>query len=146
MVQEPIDNGLPTGCRYSARSCVESINGLRDTVLPNVRGRMGQTVCLGRFVRLYRQLWGAIVPHKDGNAFSAYGTHTMIIFLNDDYQGGRLHLDTVDGVICVEPRAGGAVIFPKNVTHWTDELDGLNVKEIAILDVCVFPSVANHLP
>jgi 2OG-Fe(II) oxygenase superfamily len=79
--------------------------------------------------RIYRYDHGIVKPHQDQIIYPDY-EHTGIIYLTDDYEGGRL---TIEGHGEIEPQSGWGVIFPKRLVHSADEMFGIKI--ILVLDV-----------
>ena len=49
-------------------------------------------------------------PHVDFNDESNYLAYTIVIYLNDNYEGGELHFNEFD--IKVKPQAGSIIMYP----------------------------------
>lgn len=100
---------------------------------------------VGTLMRVYEQTSGQVVPHVDRRPFDTDGdtTHTMIIYLTDDFKGGRLHVcpvhghDEDDDTVTVEPKVGKAVVFRKDHDlHWSDEMEaGSSPKIFIVVDL-----------
>jgi len=94
---------------------------------------------LDRWARFYNHQYGAVKPHYDAN-HDFMATHTILIYLTDDFGGGRLSIKTRRSdeerlaseqpnhyhkvYIIVTPKAGYGVVFKKNQLHWADECIG----------------------
>lgn len=100
-----------------------------------------------RNVRVYHSKFGRVKPHTDA---STYGdTHTCLIYLTDDFDGGNLtvklprsesHIlehgckDMKHVTVTPEPRACYGIIFPKSALHYTnDQLEGDKI--IVLVDI-----------
>lgn len=83
-------------------------------------------------VRIYESNYGIILPHKDIPSY-ANDTHTCLIYLTDNFNGGVLsikqprseeHIDKYGEsdkkhiTVTPEPRICYGVIFPKNNIHY----------------------------
>ena len=96
-----------------------------EKFFPNVK------ICT--LVRIYRQEYGSIKRHNDTSSFNNANT-TCIIYLNDNYDGGNLHLElSSDRIIKIIPKTGYAVFFSKNFYHYAIEV--YTPKELLILDL-----------
>jgi hypothetical protein len=88
------------------------------------------------YIRIYHSNYGIVKPHKDVPIHPNY-THTCLIYLTDDYDGGILsiklprsdeHIKTFGSfdkkhlTITMEPRKSYGVIFPKDTIHYNNEL------------------------
>ncbi len=87
---------------------------------------------LMHIMRAYIHNLGYISKHRDVSAFNIADT-TLLLFINDDFEGGILYFETPSGMLSIKPRSGYAVAFPKNILHWTDEL--YSEKKIIIIDM-----------
>jgi hypothetical protein len=87
-------------------------------------------------IRLYLSNCGIVKPHVDVAVYPQ-DTHTCLIYITDDFEGGILSVklprtqnhihqfgesDKKHINITPEPRINYGVIFPKNVIHYTDML------------------------
>jgi hypothetical protein len=65
-------------------------------------------------------------PHVDFSTENEYQkaedqiTHTLCVYLNDDYEGGELNFPEHN--ISIKPPAGSAVVFPSNILHSVSDL------------------------
>lgn len=93
---------------------------------------------LDKNARFYNHQYGAIKPHYDVN-HDGVSTHTLLIYLTDDFEGGRLTIKTkrpdeerllssqpnhYHKVFTITPKIGYGVIFKKNNLHWADDCIG----------------------
>lgn len=105
---------------------------------------------LDKNARFYNHQYGAIKPHYDVN-HDGVSTHTLLIYLTDDFEGGRLIIKTkrpdeerliiktkhpdeerllssqpnhYHKVFTITPKIGYGVIFKKNNLHWADDCIG----------------------
>lgn len=98
-------------------------------------------------IRLYLSNFGIVEPHRD-IAVYPQDTHTCLIYITDDFEGGVLTVKlprTLEHINCFgetekkhiaitpEPRVNYGVIFPKNIIHYTDMLTSGN-KLILLID------------
>lgn len=51
-------------------------------------------------------------PHVDWNEFNSDITYTIVVYLNDDYEGGELYFVDPSIDIKIKPKAGSIVMFP----------------------------------
>jgi len=99
-------------------------------------------------IRLYLSNYGVVAPHKDKPVYPG-DTHTLLIYITDDFDGGilsvklprsNLHLEEYGDkekkyiVITPEPRINYGVLFPKNIIHYTNEL--INGNKLILLIDC----------
>lgn len=54
-------------------------------------------------------------PHTDTNHDGPFTHHSLVIYLNDDYEGGEIHF--IDNDLTIKPKAGSIVAFPATVLH-----------------------------
>lgn len=87
-------------------------------------------------IRIYQSNYGIVLPHRDIPTYPE-DTHTCLIYLTDNFNGGVLSVklprsqehiqefgseDLKHINITPEPRAMYGIIFPKNTIHYTNEL------------------------
>lgn len=87
-------------------------------------------------IRLYLSNYGIVKPHVDVAVYPN-DTHTCLIYITDNFEGGVLSIklprtqehineygdkDKLHINITPEPRVNYGIIFPKNVIHYTDML------------------------
>jgi len=102
-----------------------SINGYFTKFIPNANN-----------IRIYQSNYGIVYPHKDVPTY-VQDTHTCLIYLSDDFNGGVLSIkiprstehiqeygkdDKKHLIITPEPRINYGIIFPKDAIHYTNEL------------------------
>lgn len=51
-------------------------------------------------------------PHVDWNEFNSEITYTIVVYLNDDYEGGELEFVKPEINVKIKPKAGSIVMFP----------------------------------
>lgn len=56
-------------------------------------------------------------PHVDWNEFNSDITYTIVVYLNDDYQGGELYFVDPEIDIKIKPKAGSIVMFPSTLPY-----------------------------
>jgi Rps23 Pro-64 3,4-dihydroxylase Tpa1-like proline 4-hydroxylase len=56
-------------------------------------------------------------PHVDWNEFNSDITYTIVVYLNDDYEGGELFFVDPSIDIKIKPKAGSIVMFPSNMPY-----------------------------
>jgi hypothetical protein len=56
-------------------------------------------------------------PHVDWNEFNSDITYTIVVYLNDDYEGGELYFVDPSIDIKIKPKAGSIVMFPSKLPY-----------------------------
>jgi hypothetical protein len=56
-------------------------------------------------------------PHVDWNEFNSDITYTIVVYLNDDYEGGELYFVDPSIDIKIKPKAGSIVMFPSTLPY-----------------------------
>lgn len=56
-------------------------------------------------------------PHVDWNEFNSDITYTIVVYLNDDYEGGELYFVDPSIDIKIKPKAGSIVMFPSTMPY-----------------------------
>ena len=56
-------------------------------------------------------------PHVDWNEFNSDITYTIVVYLNDDYEGGELYFVDPAIDIKIKPKAGSIVMFPSTLPY-----------------------------
>jgi hypothetical protein len=56
-------------------------------------------------------------PHVDWNERNSDITYTIVVYLNDDYEGGELHFVDPSIDIKIKPQAGSIVVFPSTMPY-----------------------------
>ena len=69
-------------------------------------------------------------PHVDKNDFNNRLLYTVIVYLNDDYDGGELYFKNFD--IKIKPKAGSIVIFPSVKPYIHESLPVLTNRKMLI--------------
>jgi alkylated DNA repair dioxygenase AlkB len=54
-------------------------------------------------------------PHTDTNHGGPFTHHSLVIYLNDDHEGGEIHFPNLD--LTIKPKAGTIVAFPATTLH-----------------------------
>ena len=78
-------------------------------------------------IRMYYSDFGIVKPHKDVTIKENYN-NTLLIYLSDDFDGGNITVKIpIEEIkkhyyITPEPRKCYGILFPKEYTHYTDEL------------------------
>ena len=101
-----------------------------------------------RNIRIYESHYGIVKPHIDIAVYPE-DTHTCLIYLTDEFDGGILtvkakrdqnhilsHGESHKKHLCVtpEPRVTYGIVFPKGVIHYTNEL--LEGRKVILLIDC----------
>lgn len=58
---------------------------------------------------------GIFIPHVDSNKLKPYRAFTVILYLNDDFDGGETSFPTINH--SVKPSTGRVLIFPSHMLH-----------------------------
>lgn len=98
---------------------------------------------LSTWARYYLHVIGDVKPHHDSQH---EGNYTLLLYLNDNFEGGRLSIkakrSSVEKIIEPEknhkvytfkPKAGWGVIFNRCLLHWAETNE--TPKEILIFDL-----------
>jgi 2OG-Fe(II) oxygenase superfamily len=56
-------------------------------------------------------------PHVDWNEQNYDIAYTIVVYLNDDYEGGELYFVNPDIDLKIKPKAGSIVMFPANLPY-----------------------------
>jgi hypothetical protein len=56
-------------------------------------------------------------PHVDWNEFNSDITYTIVVYLNDDYEGGELFFVDPEINVKIKPKAGSIVMFPSKLPY-----------------------------
>lgn len=56
-------------------------------------------------------------PHVDWNEFNSDITYTIVVYLNDNYEGGELYFVDPSIDIKIKPKAGSVVMFPSTMPY-----------------------------
>lgn len=56
-------------------------------------------------------------PHVDWNEHNSDITYTIVVYLNDDYEGGELYFVDPQIDIKIKPKAGSVVMFPSTLPY-----------------------------
>jgi predicted 2-oxoglutarate/Fe(II)-dependent dioxygenase YbiX len=56
-----------------------------------------------------------LAPHTDTNTGGPFTHYSLVIYLNDDYEGGEIHF--IDSGVKIKPSAGTIVAFPATTLH-----------------------------
>ncbi len=62
---------------------------------------------------------GGIGAHRDVNISEEDGNYTVIIYLNDEYDGGELGFPDLN--IEIKPKSGDMLVFPNSYLHYAKE-------------------------
>lgn len=111
-------------------------NSILDCIIARVQTTLynyWHTVNIGT-IRFYKQEFGETKPHRDVST-DGRSNYTLLIYLTDDFDGGRLRLRRVEcqGSIEIRPIAGFGVLFSKDKMHRATELYG--TKELILIDL-----------
>lgn len=67
--------------------------------------------------RFYEHTYGEVIRHQD---FLGDYTHTLLVYMNEDFIGGKLHVKSNKTVFRFTPRIGWGICFWKDLIHWAD--------------------------
>lgn len=81
-----------------------------------------------RFYLTHYTAGGFIKSHQDGKSQigTKVSTHTLLLYLNDDYQGGELVLETLG--VTIKPVKGTVLLMNQDLLHHCNEVVGKNKK------------------
>jgi Rps23 Pro-64 3,4-dihydroxylase Tpa1-like proline 4-hydroxylase len=60
-------------------------------------------------------------PHVDWNEFNSDIRFTIVVYLNDDYEGGEIYFNNQD--VKIKPQAGSIVMFPSKLPYLHESLN-----------------------
>ena len=69
-------------------------------------------------------------PHVDYNEDNNYLEYTIVVYLNDDYEGGELYFNEFD--IKLKPKAGSIVMYPSTFPYTHESLEVLKGRKCLI--------------
>lgn len=85
-----------------------------------------------RNIRCYKQTYGDIKEHFDVS-YDGFCNHTLIIYLNDDYEGSILSIKDHNKTYTIKPTQGIGVLFNKKLLHSSNYIYG--VKYSLVIDI-----------
>ena len=68
--------------------------------------------------------------HVDFNEDNYYLAYTIVVYLNDDYEGGELYFNDLD--ITIKPEAGSVIMYPSSAPYSHQSLKVLKGRKILI--------------
>lgn len=68
--------------------------------------------------------------HVDFNEDNYYLAYTIVVYLNDDYQGGELYFNELD--ITIKPEAGSIIMYPSSAPYSHQSLKVLKGRKMLI--------------
>jgi hypothetical protein len=68
--------------------------------------------------------------HVDFNEDNYYLAYTIVVYLNDDYEGGELYFNDLD--ITIKPEAGSIIMYPSSAPYAHQSLKVLKGRKILI--------------
>jgi hypothetical protein len=68
--------------------------------------------------------------HVDFNEDNYYLAYTIVVYLNDDYEGGELYFNDLD--ITIKPEAGSIIMYPSSAPYSHQSLKVLKGRKILI--------------
>ena len=72
-------------------------------------------------IGIYKYFEGqSMGPHVDYNEDNNYLEYTIVVYLNDDYEGGELYFNEFD--ITLKPKAGSIVMYPSTFPYTHESL------------------------
>jgi hypothetical protein len=69
-------------------------------------------------------------PHVDYNEDNNYLEYTIVVYLNDDYEGGELYFNEFD--IKVKPKAGSIIMYPSTFPYTHEALKVISGRKCLI--------------
>ena len=72
---------------------------------------------LDRYARFYNHQLGEVKPHKD-KCHDGVSNYTILIYLTDDFDDGKLHIKNKKTKYVINPKKGHGIIFNKDLLHW----------------------------
>lgn len=102
---------------------------------------------IGDSARVYRHTAGGVRPHTDAS-LDGRATYTLLLYLSDDFEGGRLSVRVTRSeeerrasepghghkVFVFRPMCGYGLVFHKGLLHWADDVVG-GSKDLLVADV-----------
>jgi hypothetical protein len=58
---------------------------------------------------------GVFIPHSDANKVKPYRAASVVLYLNDDFEGGETHFPDLD--CSCKPKTGNVLVFPSHLLH-----------------------------
>lgn len=71
-------------------------------------------------------------PHVDWNEFNFDITYTIVVYLNEDYEGGELHFVDPNISLKIKPKAGSIIMFPSNMPYLHESLEVIEGRKMLI--------------
>jgi predicted 2-oxoglutarate/Fe(II)-dependent dioxygenase YbiX len=68
--------------------------------------------------------------HVDFNEDNYYLAYTIVVYLNDDYEGGELYFNDLD--IKIKPQAGSIIMYPSSSPYSHQSLKVLKGRKMLI--------------
>jgi predicted 2-oxoglutarate/Fe(II)-dependent dioxygenase YbiX len=68
--------------------------------------------------------------HVDFNEDNYYLAYTIVVYLNDDYEGGELYFNDLD--ITIKPEAGSIIMYPSSAPYAHQSLKVLKGRKMLI--------------
>jgi Rps23 Pro-64 3,4-dihydroxylase Tpa1-like proline 4-hydroxylase len=82
-------------------------------------------------IGIYKYFEGQTMgPHVDYNEDNNYLEYTIVVYLNDDYEGGELYFNEFD--IKLKPKAGSIVMYPSTFPYTHESLEVLKGRKCLI--------------
>ncbi len=82
-------------------------------------------------IGIYKYFEGQTMgPHVDYNEDNDYLEYTIVVYLNDDYEGGELYFNKFD--IKLKPKAGSIVMYPSKFPYIHESLEVLKGRKCLI--------------
>jgi predicted 2-oxoglutarate/Fe(II)-dependent dioxygenase YbiX len=132
------------GLDLSAQPLLTSfLKDVRRHVLPLIVSEFGLKVCeIGEAELVHYPPGGLFTPHSDANVVKPYRAFSVLLYLNDDFQGGETAFPDL-GFSC-QPRKGRVLVFPSHMTHGGNPVTA-GTKDIIVMWV-FYPGTQDEYP
>jgi predicted 2-oxoglutarate/Fe(II)-dependent dioxygenase YbiX len=95
---------------------VSFLDAIRANVMPMIQDEFGLMVReMGEAEIVRYPTGGLFTPHSDANIVKPYRAFSVILYLNDEFEGGGTAFPSL-GFTC-EPKKGRLLVFPSHVLH-----------------------------
>jgi hypothetical protein len=95
---------------------VACLDRVRASVMPLIQEEFGLRVeAMGEAEIVRYPTGGLFTPHSDANIVKPHRAFTVLIYLNDDFEGGGTEFPDLD--FTCEPKKGRVLVFPSHALH-----------------------------